>query len=83
MKAKGGYEIHALIGRCHLHSKKKCTYSISLKLGIFFDKQGSKSMVSTEYKTPVEEEINFNTELILKVDRTQFESGAKVSIALT
>jgi hypothetical protein len=39
-------------------------------------------MVSTEYKSPVEEEINFNTELILKVDRTQFESGAKVEIAL-
>ena len=38
-------------------------------------------MISTEYKTPVEEEINFNTELILKVDRVQFESGAKVTIA--
>jgi hypothetical protein len=33
MKAKGLYEIHALIGHCHLHTKRKCAYSITLKMG--------------------------------------------------
>lgn len=37
-------------------------------------------MASTEYKLPINDEINFNTELILKVDKVVFESGSKVDL---
>jgi len=61
MKPKGLYEIHALIGHCHLHNKKKSLYSITLKMGNFFFYSGSKVVANTDYKMPINDDINFNT----------------------
>lgn len=36
MKSREPYEIHALIGRCHLHYKKRASFSVTLKIGKFY-----------------------------------------------
>lgn len=79
MKPKGSYEIHALISRCHLHYKKSASFSVTLKIGIYdFYKKGNKASASTQFKQPLNDEINFNTELILKIDRGYFDGPGKV-----
>lgn len=40
--------------------------------------EGSKAVAHTEYKMPTNDEINYNTELILKIDKALFEGPGKV-----